>query len=170
MKCPHCAHAEDHVVDSREGRDGTFIRRRRECAGCRRRYTTYEYIEEVMPAVAKRDGRREPFNRGKLRDSIVNACAKYSPAFAAAGDIAADIESVIRGRAEKEVPAAELGDLALERIKRIDPVSAVRYAIAWRRIADIKVIFDLVRELGADTPKAASPARMPLKRVAGRRS
>src|SRR5437867_601798 len=78
MKCPFCGHTEDRVVDSRVGRDGEFIRRRRECLKCHRRYTTYEYIEDVLPHVVKRDGRREPFDRQKLRASILRAGEKRS--------------------------------------------------------------------------------------------
>ena len=78
MKCPFCGHTEDRVVDSRVGRDGEFIRRRRACLKCNRRYTTYEYIEDVLPHVVKRDGRREPFDRQKLRGSILKSCEKRS--------------------------------------------------------------------------------------------
>src|SRR3989454_9321112 len=78
MKCPFCGHTEDRVVDSRVGREGEFIRRRRECLKCHRRYTTYEYIEDVLPHVVKRDGRREPFDRQKLRASILKSCEKRS--------------------------------------------------------------------------------------------
>ena len=100
MKCPFCGHTEDRVVDSRVGREGEFIRRRRECLKCRRRYTTYEYIEDVLPHVVKRDGRREPFDRQKLRGSILKACEKRSVGVQAVDDVVADIESRLHERAE----------------------------------------------------------------------
>ena len=101
MKCPFCGHTEDRVVDSRVGRDGEFIRRRRECLKCHRRYTTYEYIEDVLPHVDKRDGRREPFDRQKLRDSILKACEKRSVAVTGVDDIVAEIEAAA-ARARRE--------------------------------------------------------------------
>ena len=101
MKCPFCGHTEDRVVDSRVGRDGEFIRRRRECLKCHRRYTTYEYIEDVLPPVVKRDGRREPFDRQKLRGSILKACEKRSIAIAAV--IREPESESVRDRVRKEV-------------------------------------------------------------------
>src|SRR2546429_6805853 len=91
MKCPFCGHTEDRVVDSRVGRDGEFIRRRRECLKCHRRYTTYEYIEGVLPHGVKRDGRREPFDRQKLPASILKSCAKRAVGVHAGGRVAGRI-------------------------------------------------------------------------------
>src|SRR3712207_3655156 len=109
MKCPYCGHTEDRVVDSRVGRDGEFIRRRRECLKCHRRYTTYEHIEDVLPHVVKRDGRREAFDRQKLRGSILKACEKRSVGVPAVDDVVADIEARLHERAEKEISSLELG-------------------------------------------------------------
>ena len=103
MRCPFCGHTEDRVVDSRVGRDGEFIRRRRECLKCHRRYTTYEYIEDVLPHVVKRDNRREPFDRQKLRGSILKACEKRSVGVQAVDDVVAEIETKLHERAEKEI-------------------------------------------------------------------
>src|SRR3989442_8202818 len=111
MKCPFCGHPEDRVVDSRVGRDGEFIRRRRECLKCHRQYTTYEYIEDVLPHVEKRDGRREPFDRQKLRNSILKACEKRSAAVQKVDEIVTEIEAQLHDRPEKEIKAHELGDL-----------------------------------------------------------
>src|SRR2546428_5363280 len=99
MKCPFCGPPEDRVVDSRVGRDGEFIRRRRECLKCHRRYTTYEYIEDGLPHVVKRDGRREPFDPQKLRGSIPQSCEKRSIAIQAADNAVAHIESQLPERA-----------------------------------------------------------------------
>src|SRR5207247_8652796 len=108
MKCPFCGHTEDRVVDSRVGREGEFIRRRRECLKCRRRYTTYEYVEDVLPHVVKRDGRREPFDRQKLRGSILNACEKRSVGVQAVDDAVADIERKLHDRAAKKTSLIDL--------------------------------------------------------------
>jgi len=113
MKCPFCGHTEDRVVDSRVGRDGEFIRRRRECLKCHRRYTTYEYIEDVLPHVVKRDNRREPFDRQKLRGSILKACEKRSVGVQAVDDVVAEIETKLHERAEKEITSKELGEVAV---------------------------------------------------------
>ena len=121
MKCPFCGHTEDRVVDSRVGRDGEFIRRRRECLKCHRRYTTYEYIEDVLPHVEKRDGRREPFDRQKLRHSILKACEKRSVAVNRVDDIVADIEQQLHERAEKEIKWDELGEMVMEQLQEARP-------------------------------------------------
>ncbi|HJV57630.1 MAG TPA: transcriptional regulator NrdR, partial [Methylomirabilota bacterium] len=117
MKCPFCGHTEDRVVDSRVGRDGEFIRRRRACLKCHRRYTTYEYIEDVLPHVVKRDGRREPFDRQKLRGSILKACEKRSVGVQAVDDVVADIEAKLHDRAEKEITSLELGEIVMEHLQ-----------------------------------------------------
>ena len=106
MKCPFCGHTEDRVVDSRVGRDGEFIRRRRECLKCHRRYTTYEYIEDVLPHVVKRDGRREPFDRQKLRASILKSCEKRSVGVQAVDDVVGEIESQLYDRVLRVVEKA----------------------------------------------------------------
>src|SRR2546427_1567316 len=111
MKCPFCGHTEDRVVDSRVGRDGEFIRRRRECLKCRRRYTTYEHIENVTLHVAKQDGRREEFDRQKLRTAILKACAKRPVSLPRIDEVVADIEARLHERAEKEITSREVGEL-----------------------------------------------------------
>jgi transcriptional repressor NrdR len=152
MKCPFCGHTEDRVVDSRVGREGEFIRRRRECLKCRRRYTTYEYIEDVLPHVVKRDGRREPFDRQKLRGSILKSC----------DDVVADIEARLHERAEKEISSLELGDLVMEHLQKLDQVAYVRFASVYRQFKDINQFMDEVRGLLKDDkgkPVAASKLR-----------
>src|SRR2546428_10644327 len=114
MKCPFCGHTEDRVVDSRVGRDGEFIRRRRECLKCHRRYTTYEYIEDVLPHVVKRDNRREPFDRQKLRGSILKSCERRSVGVQAGDDAVAAIQSRRNERARKEVSSLQLGGTGME--------------------------------------------------------
>jgi transcriptional repressor NrdR len=147
VKCPFCGHAEDRVVDSRVGRDGEFIRRRRECLRCSRRYTTYEYIEDVLPMVVKRDGRREPFDRSKLRNSILKACEKRSVGVQAVDDIVGDVESRLHERAEKEVSSRDLGDMVMGHLQRLDQVAYVRFASVYRQFNDISQFMDEVKTL-----------------------
>src|SRR2546425_6535113 len=137
MKCPFCGHTEDRVVDSRVGRDGEFIRRRRECLKCHRRYTTYEYIEDVLPHVVKRDNRREPFDRQKLRGSILKSCEKRSVGVQAVDDVVADIEARLHERAEKEISSLELGDMGMEHLQKLDQGAYVRFASVFRQVKDI---------------------------------
>ena len=155
MKCPFCGHTEDRVVDSRVGRDGEFIRRRRECLRCGRRYTTYEYIEDILPMVVKRDGRREPFDRAKLRNSILKACEKRSVGVQAVDDVIQDIEAKLHERAEKEVSSQELGDLVMGKLQRLDQVAYVRFASVYRQFKDIAQFMDEVKGLikGQEKPK-----------------
>jgi transcriptional repressor NrdR len=160
MKCPFCGHTEDRVVDSRVGREGEFIRRRRECLKCRRRYTTYEYIEDVLPHVVKRDGRREPFDRQKLRGSILKACEKRSVGVQAVDDVVANIEAGLHERAEKEITSLELGEVVMEHLQKLDQVAYVRFASVYRQFKDISQFMDEVKGLikDGDKPKTGKPA------------
>src|SRR3970282_2107862 len=137
MKCPFCGHPEDRVVDSRVGREGEFIRRRRECLKCHRRYTTYEYVEDVLPMVVKRDGRREPFDRQKLRSSLLKACQKQSVGVAAVDNVVGDIEAKLHERSEKEISSRELGDMVMEQLQKLDQVAYVRFASVYRQLKAI---------------------------------
>jgi transcriptional repressor NrdR len=161
MKCPFCGHTEDRVVDSRVGRDGEFIRRRRECLKCQRRYTTYEYIEDVLPMVVKRDNRREPFDRAKLRNSILKACEKRSVGVPAVDNVVADIEAKLHERAEKEVSSLELGEMVMAQLQRLDQVAYVRFASVYRQFKDIAQFMDEVKGLikGKDAAKKRPGAK-----------
>ena len=147
MKCPFCGHTEDRVVDSRVGREGEFIRRRRECLRCHRRYTTYEYIEDVLPHVVKRDGRREPFDRQKLRGSILKACEKRSVGVQAVDDVVADIESKLHDRADKETPSRDLGEMVMEHLQKLDQIAYVRFASVYRQFKDPAQFMDELKDL-----------------------
>jgi len=166
MKCPFCGHTEDRVVDSRVGRDGEFIRRRRECLKCHRRYTTYEYIEDVLPHVVKRDGRREPFDRQKLRGSILKACEKRSVGVQKVDDVVADIEQKLHERAEKEISSVELGEVVMDNLKRLDQVAYVRFASVYRQFQDVSQFSDTVNQLKGllkdDKGKPVPPKPRPL--------
>jgi len=167
MRCPFCGHTEDRVVDSRVGREGEFIRRRRECLKCHRRYTTYEYIEDVLPHVVKRDGRREPFDRQKLRGSILKACEKRSVGVPAVDDVVAEIEARLHERAEKEITSKELGELVMEHLQKLDQVAYVRFASVYRQFKDISQFMDEVKGLikeGEKGKPAGKPSKVPPKR------
>jgi transcriptional repressor NrdR len=147
MKCPFCGHTEDRVVDSRVGRDGEFIRRRRECLKCRRRYTTYEHIENVVLHVVKRDGRREEFDRQKLRSAIIKACAKRPVGMEQVDEIVNDIEARLHERAEKEISSDEVGRLVIERLEKLDQVAYVRFASVYRKFQDVSQFTETVDQL-----------------------
>jgi transcriptional repressor NrdR len=135
------------VVDSRVGRDGEFIRRRRECLRCHRRYTTYEQIEDVLPQVQKRDGRREPFDRQKLRNSILKACQKRSIAVQKVEDIVTEVEAQLHERSEKEIKWDELGEMVMEHLKKLDQVAYVRFASVYRQFQDVSQFSQTVDQL-----------------------
>ena len=166
MKCPFCGHSEDRVVDSRVGRDGEFIRRRRECLKCHRRYTTYEYIEDVLPHVVKRDGRREPFDRQKLRGSILKSCEKRSVGVQAVDDVVAEIEAKLHERAEKEITSKELGEVVMEHLQKLDQVAYVRFASVYRQFKDISQFMDEVKGLikEGEKGKVAKPVKVAPRR------
>jgi transcriptional repressor NrdR len=165
VKCPFCGHTEDRVVDSRVGRDGEFIRRRRECLRCSRRYTTYEYVEDVLPMVVKRDGRREPFDRAKLRNSILKACEKRSVGVQAVDDLVQEVEAKLHERADKEVSSQELGDLVMGQLQRLDQVAYVRFASVYRQFKDIAQFMDEVKGLLKDQGGKPVPAEKPRGRA-----
>jgi len=144
MRCPYCNHQDDRVVDSRACRDGMAIRRRRECINCSQRFTTYEYIEHTPLTVIKRDGRREPFDRGKLLDKIQLACYKTTVSADQIEEVVDLIESDLSNLAEKEVESKQIGELTMERLRHLNEVAYVRFASVYRQFKDKN---DFVREL-----------------------
>ena len=138
MKCPYCAHLGDKVVDSRESKEGEVIRRRRECLGCGRRFTTYERVEEMALVVVKSSGERQPFDRTKLLEGLQRACHKRPVATTQLEAAVRDIEAELRNRLRQEVRSSHIGDLALRRLKEIDPVAYVRFASVYRAFADVE--------------------------------
>ena len=157
MKCPFCGHTEDRVVDSRVGRDGEFIRRRRACLKCHRRYTTYEYIEDVLPHVVKRDGRREPFDRQKLVRGLRTACNKRPVAIERIEAIADAIEREVQEAEKREVTASELGERVMAHLRELDEVAYVRFASVYKGFSDAG---DFQREIGLLT-KSTDPKHQP---------
>jgi transcriptional repressor NrdR len=137
MKCPFCPSTEDKVIDSRQSKDGAEIRRRRECEACARRFTTYERVEEALPLVVKKDGRREPFDRAKLLGGLKHACAKRPVSVATLEALALDIEREVSELPEREVASAALGERLLPRLRAVDEVAYVRFASIYRSFRDI---------------------------------
>jgi transcriptional repressor NrdR len=137
MRCPHCGHLEDKVVDSREAGDGQATRRRRECLGCSRRFTTYERIEEILPSVVKKDGRREPFDRKKILEGLTRACQKRPVSAAQIESLISAVERQVQELGEKEVPSRVVGEAVMTRLRDLDPVAFVRFASVYRAFEDV---------------------------------
>lgn len=137
MKCPYCGYKEDKVVDSRATAEESAIRRRRECLKCGKRFTTYEYIEEVSMMVIKKDGRREPFDRKKVLSGIIKACEKRSISMEKMEDIVTQIERAIQKKSDREVSSPRIGELVMEKLKVMDDVAYVRFASVYRQFKDV---------------------------------
>lgn len=137
MRCPFCGHVEDRVVDSRETQDGQVTRRRRECLGCERRFTTYERLEEVLPAVVKKDGRREAFDRQKILHGLERACQKRPVSAEQIQGLVAAVERQLQESGEKEVPSRVIGEALMARLRELDPVAYVRFASVYRSFEDV---------------------------------
>ncbi|MEW6582990.1 MAG: transcriptional regulator NrdR [Actinomycetota bacterium] len=152
MICPFCESPEHRVVESRVPDTKDAIRRRRECLGCGRRFTTYERIEEMPVVVVKRSGEREPFDRQKLLDGLLRACHKRSVSTGLLEAAVRDIEIEIRNRLRQEVRSSQVGDLALRRLKEIDPVAYVRFASVYRQFADVEEFEEELARLEREPP------------------
>ena len=137
MKCPFCAHLEDKVVDSREGKDGRVIRRRRECLGCARRFTSYERIDEIAFMVVKKDERREPYDRGKILAGLARACEKRPVSPSSLDGIADEIEQILQASGEREIATQVIGEKVMERLRALDTVAYVRFASVYRQFQDV---------------------------------
>jgi transcriptional repressor NrdR len=137
MRCPYCGYKEDKVVDSRSTSDGSAVRRRRECLKCGRRFTTYEYVEEMSLMVIKKDGRRESFDRKKLLAGIVKACEKRPISIEKMEEIVSSVEHTIQRRASREIASQAIGELIMEKLKHLDDVAYVRFASVYRQFRDI---------------------------------
>ncbi len=147
MKCPFCGEIEDKVIDSRSSKDGDSIRRRRECASCKKRFTTHEKIEETLPSIIKKDGRREPFDRDKILKGMRIACRKR-PVSTEAIDAAVDkIERELQERGQKEIKATEIGERVMQELHDLDEVAYVRFASVYRSFKDISEFMAEVKTL-----------------------
>jgi len=137
VKCPYCGYRDDKVVDSRATKEKAAIRRRRECLKCGKRFTTYEYIEELALAVAKKDGRREPFDRKKVLAGIIKACEKRPISVEKMDEIATQVERAIQKKSGREVNSAKIGEIIMDKLKAIDHVAYVRFASVYREFQDV---------------------------------
>lgn len=137
MKCPFCSAIDTKVIDSRLNQLGDMTRRRRECPRCEGRFTTYERVEEVMPAVVKKDGRREPFNRKKILDGILKACQKRSVPIQKVEEAVDQIEKRIQRYGLKEIPARTIGHMIMVMLQELDKVAYVRFASVYRDFRDV---------------------------------
>ena len=144
MKCPFCHHAENRVIDSRISKDGNAIRRRRECLGCGKRFTTYEVVEDVLPMVVKKDGRREPFDRLKIRNGLIKALEKRPVSIDEIDAVMDKVERSCQENLGKEIPAAIIGEKVMEELHRLDTVAYVRFASVYRQFRDVN---DFLAEL-----------------------
>lgn len=147
MKCPFCGDPESKVIDSRVSKDGAMIRRRRECEVCEKRFTTYERVEEMLPVVVKKDGRREPYDRSKVITGLTKACEKRPISVETIEKTANDIEAALMESGEAEVPSSRVGEQVMQALKELDDVAYVRFASVYRSFKDIGEFVDLIQKV-----------------------
>jgi len=147
MKCPFCTEHENKVIDSRLSRDGQVIRRRRECLECGRRFTTYERIEEVLPLIIKKDGRREPFDRMKIIIGLKKACEKRPVSITTLEGVADKIEARIQESGEKEIQSSMVGEAIMDELFELDHVAYVRFASVYRSFKDAHQFMEELKDM-----------------------
>ena len=144
MKCPFCSYQESKVVDSRHSDDNLSIRRRRECLGCQRRFTTYEIVESLPMVVVKKDGSRQDFDRNKILTGMKCSCANRPVPMAELERITTENEQTVQNTLEREVSTEKIGEMVMEKLKPLDEVSYIRYASVYRQFKDVDTF---IREL-----------------------
>lgn len=147
MRCPFCGNPGDRVIDSRATKEGDAIRRRRECLKCGKRFTSYERVDDVVPMVVKKDGRRESFDRGKILGGLKRACEKRPISVEALECVADSIEKKLAGLGVKEIPSTWVGEEVMSALKETDKVAYVRFASVYRQFKDINELMDEVKNL-----------------------
>ena len=147
MKCPFCGHLQDKVVDSRESKEGDAIRRRRQCLGCQRRFTSYERIDEIPYMVVKKDGRRERFDRQKVLNGVLKACEKRPVSMVQLEAIADNAETMVQEASEREVSTVTLGEMIMNELKTLDKVAYVRFASVYLDFKDVQEFMSELKEL-----------------------
>ncbi len=157
MKCPFCRDLDNKVIDSRLSKDGDIIRRRRECLQCRRRFTTYERVEEMLPMIVKKDDRREIYDRMKVVAGLKKACEKRPVSMVAIEQVADQIERMLQERGEKEVSSSVIGEAIMRELYALDKVAYVRFASVYRSFRDLNEFLheleELMRERRKGRPK-----------------
>jgi len=147
MKCPFCANAENKVIDSRISKEGKAIRRRRECLGCARRFTTYEYVEDILPMVVKKDGRREQFDRQKMLNGVKKACEKRPISMEAIDKIIENVEQACQEFQGGEIPSTVVGEKVMNELRALDGVAYVRFASVYRQFRDVGEFMSELKDL-----------------------
>ncbi|MCA9586929.1 MAG: transcriptional repressor NrdR [Myxococcales bacterium] len=158
MKCPFCAHVESKVTDSRAATGGDVIRRRRECERCERRFTTYERVEEVLPFVVKKDGRREAFDRQKVLGGLRRACDKRAVPSERLDALVDAVERALIDAGDKEIPSTVIGERAMEHLRELDEVAYVRFASVYRSFRDIDELRSEIESLTRGREDRREPA------------
>lgn len=147
MKCPFCGQQDSKVVDSRPAEDGESIRRRRECLGCGKRFTTYETVETLPLIVVKKDGSRQSFDRDKVLKGIIHACAQRPVDMDTMMRITEEVEQEASNSMNREISAQRIGELVMEKLKKVDEVSYVRFASVYRQFKDVDSFMDELKKL-----------------------
>jgi transcriptional repressor NrdR len=147
MKCPFCAHLHDKVVDSRESKDGDAIRRRRQCLSCKKRFTSYERIDEIPTVVVKKDGRRERFDRQKVLAGVLKACEKRPVSMSQLETIADNAEAMVQESSEREVSTRAIGEMIMNELKNLDKVAYVRFASVYLDFKDVQEFMSELKDL-----------------------
>ena len=147
MTCPFCRHRQDRVIDSRESKEGDLIRRRRECLKCMRRFTTYERSDEIPYMVVKRDGRRERFERQKVLEGLLRACEKRPVPVAKLAEVVDAVESELAENPDREMATGAIGELVLDRLKKLDKIAYVRFASVYRDFQDAESFLVELKDL-----------------------
>jgi transcriptional repressor NrdR len=162
MKCPYCGSENDRVLDSRSSEEGFATRRRRQCVDCKRRYTTMERLEDLQTRIVKKDGGREPFERGKIRRGLEKACWKRPISSEVIEELVSAIEAEIFDRLEAEVESREVGELVMQKLRDLDQVAYVRFASVYREFTDVADFVDELQPILRERRRAAKrPARAP---------
>jgi transcriptional repressor NrdR len=147
MKCPFCGFVDTKVIDSRLGKEGNYIRRRRECVDCERRFTTYERVEDTLPLVVKKDGRREPFDRMKIIGGMQRACEKRPISISTIEKVVDRLELTLQESGEKEIDSSRIGQAVMNALQNIDEVAYVRFASVYRQFKDINEFMAELKEI-----------------------
>ena len=147
MRCPFCTHPESSVIDSRLSKENDIIRRRRECDQCKKRFTTYERVEELLPLISKKDGRREPYDRKKIVMGVMKACEKRSISMETIESVVDRIEREIQELGEKEIPSTEIGERIMKELHGLDHVAYVRFASVYRDFKDLNQFMNELKGL-----------------------
>lgn len=150
MRCPYCDHLEDKVVDSRQSKDGTAIRRRRECEQCGARFTSYERIEESLPQIVKKGGAREDYDREKVRRGVKIACSKLPISTEQIERVVDAVEQRLIGTSAREVDARTVGEAVMSELRDLDPVAYIRFASVYREFDDIQQFLHELRDLDSE--------------------